>query len=168
MVQYQDNTFISSRKVKRSVLAGHQFEKGKEERLSWKHENSNGSNGGMRHDIQVVHHHVRHNTLHKPPIFIHNSIRFYRSNIIRLRTYSGLTSRTNTFRIFRNVSLAVTVAARTNVSEGSGHGVMVHEFDNCPQRQRHEMEQEIHEGLVGFGENHFSCVLVYQELQAHG
>nr|GMC92779.1 hypothetical protein Iba_chr05aCG14240 [Ipomoea batatas] len=97
-------------------------------------------------------------------------------------TFKSSITMTKTFRTFGDVSLSVSISVtdRTNVcvanvlnaaveiSEGADHVVLVHEFDNCPHRQRHEVEQEIHEGLVGFCGNDFSCLLVNEELQTHG
>nr|GMD01989.1 DUF674 domain-containing protein [Ipomoea batatas] len=65
------------------------------------------------------------------------------------------------------VCVANAFNAAVEISEGADHGVVVHEFDNGPERQAHEVEQEIDEGLVGFGENNFSCLFVDEELQTH-
>nr|GMC94121.1 hypothetical protein Iba_chr05bCG8870 [Ipomoea batatas] len=67
------------------------------------------------------------------------------------------------------VCLANVLYAAVQISEGSDHGTLLaHQFDNGPERQRHEVEQEIHERLLGFGENYFLCLLFYEELQTHG
>nr|GMC92742.1 hypothetical protein Iba_chr05aCG13890 [Ipomoea batatas] len=101
-------------------------------------------------------------------------------------TFKSSVTMTNSFRVLgdgpaatippvagsTNVGLEVCLAnvlyAAVEISEGAHHGTLLaHELDNGPERQRHEVEQEIHEGLLGFGENYFLCLLVYEELQTH-
>nr|GMD01956.1 hypothetical protein Iba_chr05fCG12040 [Ipomoea batatas] len=134
--------------------------------------NGNGRNGGLRHHLQVIRHHVRHNTLHKTPttFILASRIRLRRSNIRHLGTNVVPAVRTNSFRVVGDGPAATIppVAGSTKISEGAHHGTLLaHELDNGPERQRHEVEQEIHEGLLGFGENYFLCLLVYEELQTH-
>nr|GLL27912.1 hypothetical protein Itr_chr05CG20640 [Ipomoea trifida] len=68
-------------------------------------QNGNGRNGGMRHHLQVIRHHVRHNPLHKPlTTFIPASrIRLHRSNIRRRGTNVGLAVRTNSIGVVGKV-----------------------------------------------------------------